>query len=271
MKKILVATDFSEVSLNAAKYAADMASVINASLYLLHVNQIVIPYGEIAVLAGVEDMENAEKEMKKFRETLMTMTDNKLKIETEVRMGVFLDELQTACEYVTPYAVVVGSQGTSASERLLFGRHAVNAMKQLAWPIITVPPGAKFSDVKKIGLACDLKNVVDTVPVDEIKTLLHDFNAELHVLNTGKKDVYDNDIVFQSGLFQEMMNGLVPDYHFISSEDIDDGILDFVEKNHIDLLIVLPKRHSLLDKLIHKSHTKQLVLHSHVPVMALHQ
>jgi len=34
---------------------------------------------------------------------------------------------------------------------------------------------------------------------------------------------------------------------------------------------VLPKRHGLLDKLIHKSHTKQLVLHSHVPVMAFHQ
>jgi len=47
--------------------------------------------------------------------------------------------------------------------------------------------------------------------------------------------------------------------------------MDFEEKNKIDLLIVLPRRHNLLGSIFHKSHTKQLVLHSHVPVMALHQ
>lgn len=270
MKKILVATDFSDVSLNAAKYAADMALVINADLYLLYVNQIMIPYGEVAVLANAGDMEIAEKEMNEFKKLLLDITGNKLNIETEVRMGIFYDELTSTCEYVKPYTVVIGSQSSSAGDRLLFGRHAINVMKNLPWPVITVPPGVKFASLKKIGLACDFKNVVDTVPVDEIKRLLQDLKSELHVLNTGKKDVYDADIVFQSGLFQEEMNGLIPEYHFISSDNVDDGILDFVQQNHIDLLLVLPKRHSLLDKIIHKSHTKQLVLHSHVPLMALH-
>ena len=67
-----------------------------------------------------------------------------------------------------------------------------------------------------------------------------------------------------------MLVSLKPNYHFITDKDTDEGIIDFAEKNHIDLLIVLPKRHGLLDKLIYKSHTKQLVMHSHVPVMALH-
>ncbi|MBK8520712.1 MAG: universal stress protein [Chitinophagaceae bacterium] len=42
-------------------------------------------------------------------------------------------------------------------------------------------------------------------------------------------------------------------------------------KNQIDLLVVMPHRHNLLSGLFHKSHTKQLVLHSHVPVMSIHQ
>ena len=92
----------------------------------------------------------------------------------------------------------------------------------------------------------------------------------MHILNTGKKEVFKPELVFESGLLQEMLAGLKPNYHFITNKDIDEGIIDFAEKNHIDLLIVLPKRHGLLDKLVHRSHTKQLVLHSHVPVMALH-
>jgi nucleotide-binding universal stress UspA family protein len=68
----------------------------------------------------------------------------------------------------------------------------------------------------------------------------------------------------------EMLGPVTPKYHFITSENIDEGIIDFAETNNIDLLIVLPKRHTLLDKLLHKSLTTQLVLHSHVPVMAFH-
>ena len=100
--------------------------------------------------------------------------------------------------------------------------------------------------------------------------LVNDFDAKLHILNTGKRKEFKPELVFESGLLQEMLGALNPEYHFITSGNTDEGILNFAEKNKIDLLIVLPKRHSLLEKLVHKSHTKQFVLHSHVPVMALH-
>jgi hypothetical protein len=186
-------------------------------------------------------------------------------------MGSFFAELKDVCKSVTPYAVVMGSQGTTAAEHLFFGSNTVYTMKHLAWPVITVPEGVIFSSIKRIGLACDFKNVVDTMPVNEIKRLVHDFKAELHILNTGSEKEFKPGVVFESGLVQEMLGTLKPDYHFITNENTDLGIIDFAEKNHIDLLIVFPKRHNLFDKIMHKSHTKQLVLHSYVPVMALHQ
>ncbi|MGZ8518360.1 MAG: universal stress protein, partial [Chitinophagaceae bacterium] len=110
----------------------------------------------------------------------------------------------------------------------------------------------------------------DTIPVNEVKTLVEDFSAELHILNTGKKKEFEPELVFESGMLQEMLGSLKPEYHFITSDNTDDAILDFAEKNKIDLLVVLPKRHGLFDRLVHKSHTSKFVLHSHVPVMALH-
>lgn len=271
MKKILVATDFSPAALNATNYAADMALAINADIILFHVYQIPVSYSEIPVVVNVEEMmQNAEQAINGVKEQLSQKTGGKLNIATEVKTGIFFPELKTVCERIRPYSVVMGSQGRTAAERLFFGSQAVYAMKNLMWPLITVPPEARFSFFKKVGLACDFEKVIDTTPVDEIKMLVNDFHAELHILNTGKEKEFKPEMVFESGLLQEMLVSLKPNYHFITGKDTDEGIIDFAEKNHIDLLIVLPKRHGLLDKLIYKSHTKQLVMHSHVPVMALH-
>ena len=272
MKTILVATDFSPAALNAVNYATEMALAINADMLLLHVYHIPINYSDIPVSVNEDEMmQDAENALNELKEKLTRKTGGKLNIETEFRMGIFFRELRTVCKHKKPYTVVMGSQGTTAAQRLFFGGHTVYAMKHLMWPLITVPLEAKFSTAKKIGLACDFDKVVDTTPADEIKMLVNDFDAELHVLNSRKKEVFKPEFIFESGLLQEMLDVLKPNYHFITNENTDEGIMDFAEKNHIDLLVVLPKRHGLLDKLIHKSHTEQLVLHSNVPVMALHQ
>ena len=272
MKTILAATDFSPAASNAVGYAADMAMAINARLYLLHVYQIPVSFSELPVSVNLEDMiHDAEKEMEKLAEQLSRKTEGKLNIHSEVRMGVFFPELKTVCQQISPYAVVMGSQGKTATTRFFFGEHAVYAMKHLHWPLITVPPEAGFHSIKKIGLACDFDKVMETIPIDEIKGLVADFQAQLHILNTGKKEIFEPGVVFESVLLQEMLDNLKPSYHFITLENTDEGILDFTNQHQIDLLIVFPKRHNLMQKLLHKSHTKQLVLHSHVPVMAIHQ
>ena len=273
MKTILVATDFSLSAINAANYAADMALAINADMLLLHVYQIPVSFSEIPVTMTEEYItEDTEKELNKLKEQLIRKSGGKLNIQTEIRMGLyFYQALKTVCEYVKPYIVVMGSQGTTGSEHMFFGSHTVYAMKYLLWPLITVPPGSTFSSIKKIGLASDFDKVVSTTLFDDIKTLVNDFNAELHILNTAKKQVFNPDAEFESDLLEVMLVPLQPGYHFITNENVHEGIMDFAEKNHIDLLIVLPRHYGLLDNLFHKNHTKQLVLHCHVPVMALHQ
>jgi nucleotide-binding universal stress UspA family protein len=272
MKTILVATDFSSSALNAARYAADMAFAINADILLLHVYQITVSYGESSIaMSKEESREAAEININELKERLFLKTCGQLNIETEVRPGTFYHELKAVCDRIKPYAVVMGSQGKTAPERFFFGSHTVHAMKHLTWPLISVPPGTIFSSVKKICLACDFSKVVETVPYDQIKTLVTDFNAELYVINTGKKQAYNPDIIFEYGLLEEMLRPLRPHYQIIPDGNIDEGIINFAEKNYIDLLVVIPKQHDLLDKLIHKSYTRQLVLHSHVPVVALHK
>ena len=117
-----------------------MALAIHADMLLLHINQIPVSYSEIPVTVNEEDMmQSAERDINKLKEQLTRKTNGKLNIATEVRMGVFFQELKAVCKRIKPYTVVMGSQGTTAAERLLFGGHTVYAMKHLMLPLITVP------------------------------------------------------------------------------------------------------------------------------------
>jgi nucleotide-binding universal stress UspA family protein len=272
METIIAATDFSSAATNAVNYAADMAIAINANLLLFHSYELPIGYMEVPAAANIDDLQRlAEAEINRCRQQIHERTNNKLSITAEVRMGTFFQELNAVCKRVQPYTVVMGSQGTTAAERLLFGNHAIYAMKHLEWPLVTVSPEAKFSSIKKIGLACDFEKVAGTTPIEEIKALVNDFNAELHVINTGRWDIYNPDTAFGSGMLKKMLDPIKPECHFIYDENTDEAIMNFVDKNKIDLLVVLPKRHGLTERILHKSHTKQMILHSHIPVMSLHQ
>jgi nucleotide-binding universal stress UspA family protein len=275
MKTIIVPTDFSAQAKNAAYYAAEMAVEIDASLSLLHVYQPPMSFSEVPVPA--EDInamiKDAEEKIDRLKGELLSKTMGNIKIYAEVKTGTIVTEIEAFCKSVKPYAVIMGTQGTGAVERFFFGSNTLAAMRRLDWPLIVVPPGAKFAAITKVGLACDFRKVVETTPVEEIKSLIKDFHAELHVLHVSREagDAFKPEVVEESGLLQEMLEEVHPQYHFIGKEDVDEALNEFAVKNKLDLLIVIPKSHNILDRLVHKSHSKQLALHSQVPIMSVHE
>jgi nucleotide-binding universal stress UspA family protein len=114
--------------------------------------------------------------------------------------------------------------------------------------------------------------VIKTTPADMIKKITGEFNATLHVLNTDYHNKhFSPGTPEQSALLHTMLEEVKPVYHFIEHKDIEDGINEFAEKNNLDLVIVIPKKHKLLEGLFRPGTTKQLVFESHVPVMCVHE
>jgi nucleotide-binding universal stress UspA family protein len=154
MKTIVVPIDFSPISLNAASYAGEMARSINADLSLLHICLLPVAHSEVPYpLENMDSlMTDAEKEIQRVKNDLLLKTGGKVKIDADVRMATTVTgELTNYCSLRKPYAVVMGTQGNSAVERIFFGSNTINAMKHLAWPVIVVPPEAKFTRIKKLA------------------------------------------------------------------------------------------------------------------------
>lgn len=270
MKTVILATDFSPSALNAANYAADLATSLEGELLLMHTNHLFESHAEMPSPATQSELErDANAGIQELKNNLKRKYGN-LNIKTKVGSGPLIKELKHLTEEIKPYCVVMGSQGASVADYRIFGSQTVQVMKQASWPVIAVPNGTRFKTFKKIGIACDLKNGIDHIPADYIKNLVHDFNASLHILNSTDEPDKQSEIIQEASALMDLLSPVNHEFHFINNSDNDKGIIDFTEENNVDLLIVLPKKHTLFDKLTHKSHTQQIALQLQVPVMALH-
>jgi nucleotide-binding universal stress UspA family protein len=274
MKTIIVPTDFSPASINAMNYAANLASSIGASVILFHAYQVPVAFSEVPVVTiSMEEMKKiSDEKIQELKHNLEHISSGKLKIYAESRLGDTIDELENYCKAINPFAVVMGTRGAGAIERIFLGSNTLSAVKHLNWPVIIIPPGATFRPIHKIGFTCDFQHVVETTPVQIIKDLCEIFNAELLVLNVDYNNKhFKPDVPEQSLLLHNMLEKLNPSYHFIDNPNVEEGIHSFAETHGIDLIITIPKKHKLLEGLFQKSHTRELAFHSHIPILAIHE
>lgn len=272
MKLILVPTDFSPLADNALKYGMDLASAMGSSLMIVHVYQIPISYSEVPLITvSLEEIKKASEErLAELKHNIETITAGKLVVYTESRLGDVADEVNKIAKTLQPFTIVMGSRGVTGAGRFFLGSNSLAVIGKTRIPVIVVPPGGKFSPYKKIGLTTDFKEVVDKTPVVPIRALVNFFNAELHVLHVDyKQRNFTPDIPQQSLNLDMLLSGMNPTYDFIENKNVNEGINDFAEKNNIDLIVMLPQKHSFLESLFEKSVTRELLHHTHIPVMCI--
>ena len=278
MKTLVVPTDFSSVSVNALNYAVDMAQAINAGIVLLHVYNVPVaftdgPVSPVTVVSVEEVKRTAEERLQEIKKNLVTVTSGQIEIFTEARLGDIIDELGQLCKSVEPLAIVMGSHGATGVERMIMGSTTLTAIRHLKCPVIVIPPGTTYHGIKRIGLACDFDNIVQSTPVEYIKNIVREFGADLYVLNVKDKNE-ESDVTestMETAYLDAVLEEIRPTYVQLTGKDVVDGINGFAEHNNLDLVMVIPKKHRFIESLFHKSQSRELITHSHIPIVSIHE
>jgi nucleotide-binding universal stress UspA family protein len=272
MKTIIIPTDFTPGCFNALHYGIELARTTGAGIMLFHAYQVPANAAETSIIVlSVEDLESdAKKKMAKLLEQTKHISFPDLEISSEIRLGEPSHELKSLCKTITPFAVVLSSRSASPGHTF-YGSTTVQIIKNLTVPVITIPPGINYGHgIKKIGLACDFKDVKESTPAETIRSFVKIFGASLHVMNVAQQKEDAERTTTERELLHTLLEDLNPEYHSLKHEDVEDGINEFAEKNNFDLLIVIPKKHSLLEGIFRSSSTRQFVYQSHIPVMCIH-
>lgn len=274
MKMIIAPVDFSAQSENAAIFAGSLAEFYGARLILYHTYEIMIPLSEYAYpVVSIAEMQNAaDYELDLYKNKVQAKLKRQIDIEIIAENNTLEEGLKKLCDEKKPDLVVIGLSGKNALTRLIVGSNTIKTIHHLTYPVLVVPPKAEFLPVRKIGFACDYKEVIETTPTGLIKKFVRDFNAELHVMNIDNTGGHiPAETITESAYISELLNDCKPEYHIISSADVTTGINWFAEKTKLDWLVVIPKKHKLMEKMFNRSQTKDLIYHSHLPVLCIHE
>lgn len=272
MATIIAATDYTDVATNAVHYSCDMASALNSQVVVLHAYTIPVAFHEnpMPVISLEESKSIAESQMTVLTDDLAEKYPG-LTITGRVIYGDVTDNLK---EYISKYNAWMVVVGNSSAEDTGFwlGSNLLSTLRHLQCPVLAVPSNYHYRKVKKIAFACDMNNISKHLPADKLSALVSRLDSELHVLNVDNKDRhFSTEKPAAYAQLEEMLHSANPSFHHIEHEDVDKGIQQYLETSDMDWLVVVPHKHNFFESLFHKSHTKVIVRHANIPLLALHE
>lgn len=272
MRPVITATDFSEVATNAVQYACLMAAQYNLPVIVLHAYIIPVAFHEnpMPVISLEESKSIAESQLKALTEDLFKQYPQ-LSITGKVVYGDVTDNLKEIVVENNAWMVVVGNSSADDSGFWL-GSNLLSTLRHISCPVLAVPAAYQYKTIEKIAFACDLNNISNLLPAADMVALVSQANASLHVINVDHENKnFDAETSFEYASLHESLKAIAPVYHNVDSADIDQALQTFVTEKSMDWLIVIPHKHTFFESLFHKSQTKAIVRHAHIPIVALHE
>jgi nucleotide-binding universal stress UspA family protein len=273
MPKILVPIDFSPTSLNAAIYASHFGKAISASKVTLLsvVSESITGDDGTPISGGTYERDQAViHQLEELQVSLYEMTGVPTSIE--LKAG---DFAHLVAEYMANHTfdfMVIGVTGSSALEQVFGTSNAVEVIARTATPVLIVPPEANYHKIENVALAVELHHMDELIPMDDLDRWLHWLQPKVHIAHVNKSSNANLTASERSELdkLKERFILFHPREYLLEEGDSFTGALnDMAEKHRIDLLVTFPQRHSFFNMLFRTSHTKRLVFHSKVPVLAL--
>lgn len=261
MKTVIVPIDFSETSFNAARYAAQLLTG---------------HYGVDMILYHMYEKEShasqANQDLEKLKKDLLKNGIVKISIYSE-KGDDLIDELEKLARHREADLIIMGITGRSSIAQLFVGSNTIKMVEKKVCPILIIPPNAEYKDVKNVLLTSDMQNVGVTTPTVPIKRVLKTFHPNLHIINVNSEHYVALTEEYQNerARLKEIFADFNPEFYFLGWYDVDEAINRFAHDKKIDFIIIIPREHSLLDKMFGHSHTKKLAYHSDIPVLAVHE
>ncbi len=274
ISKILIPTDFSTVANNALQYAIQLAKKTNASIHLLHVNNI--PIMDASFPNEVYQTYTAEIEdfAKNSFENLENLYLNKsnLQFDKHTAYGFVNDEIQEFAKNNKIDLIVLGTTGASGIQEILIGSNAASVVAKAEIPVLVIPPTSTFTDIKKIVYASDF-NEPEFPSVSRLAFFANLYEAEVNVLHI--KSFADNLFDAEHNFFSRNKENVEVNRWKIvklpEGESIIDSINNFVETEHPNLIVMAKHNRSFFDRLFHRSLSKQMAYHTKIPLLVLNK
>lgn len=259
MKKILLPTDFSENAHNAAKYAMDFFGHQETRYYLYHVHD----------LNTLQDIvfDDIEKKLKQELDQFnQTYHDQIITIETETGSGSIVKNILAYSKQIDADFIVMGTEG--ASRPKWFGSNTVEVLLHANCPVIAVPNGVEYRKPEKVLLPLDLKIGLPKSDFELVYNEIKSNTPFIHIITI----IDHNESIFSDFIADELkayLGDIRYAFTFSNHKNIAEGVAEYARKIDPDLLLLFPRKRTVLQYLLNKSVSKRIAHMSKIPLFSM--
>lgn len=279
MRKILFPTDFSNAANNAFVYALHLAKEMDASLYVL--NTYMQPVLS-ATHAGQPELvpevyENYElhqfENFKKHTADLHQMADDynlsSVPLTFLFEEGTVVVNAQRIIESEGIHLIVMGTNRADGVIDKIFGSNTLGVIRGVKIPVLSVPKEAKYDGIKEI-LFTTLFREKDEAALRHILEIADKFAVKVkcaHVLKDKNLDIIAMTDRWQKIFPQDNLEFVLLDM----DQSIEHTLNKYIEQHRVDLLCVVKRNKSLLERLFKSSMSNRLRMHANTATLVLQE
>jgi nucleotide-binding universal stress UspA family protein len=284
MKKLIVPVDFSANSLNALRFALDVAVKNKLEVVVIHQLSLLeitsdTTFTGFYIPVATDQIGFAEKELERFvKKALLPFKGKGAEklIHSEVVPGAgAADIILQMTQKHKADMVIMGTTGASGLKRIFIGSVAARIVEKSKVPVLVVPRTYRRKPLTKIGYASDLAHAEKELAVLQPIAALLGVEIEMfHVEPTFPTSKYflafkaDKQVTeIKSRLKLKSL-----DYQLVKTKfdnDFYGGVHKYVRRSKPGILAMFSHKRSWIGSLIEPSRSKGLAYHTEVPVISI--
>jgi nucleotide-binding universal stress UspA family protein len=270
MKTILIATDFSAASRNAAVYGLALARAFETKVILFSSYfELPVPVTDIPVVMTPKDMKKHVQELL-VQEEMIINTGSRVTVETVCSEGPSADMILKVAKEKDAGLIILGMKEGGKAVRRVLGNTVTALASKTAVPLVIVPEGVQYSNITSIALAneSDLEPDADEHLLDSLREIASRFHSKIYLVRVaGNRVKAAYESAHRPLTLIRMIESLDPSYGSIEGNSVPTALNHFIEGHQVKMLAMLPHMHSLFGKLFVRSTTRAMIFASNIPLL----
>jgi len=276
MKRILVPTDFSKISIIALEVACEIAKKGGAEVIALHVVEEagsdsfrvtgeVVPSNFEDRLYTLKLLEKAKKQLEKL---VMDPKFASIKLDGELRLGNPFHGMNAIITEQKVDLVVMGTRGLSRLQEMIIGSNTEKVVRHSKVPVLSVHRKPAKVNFKNIVYATAMSK--DEEKFSKVVKAAQDmYNAKIHLVRINTPGDFQRDRVAKDYMEKfakklGLKNYTVNIYNDITEEE---GIIYFAESINADLIAMATHGRTGFAHVLAGSIAEEVVSHAKRPVL----
>lgn len=276
MKAILLPTDFSKNSINAINYAITMFKEVKCNFYLLNVQKAssFISDDMMVVSSSATIYNTILDAAKKSISNIIykiekTHNNSKHQFHSIVDYDNFIDSINQVSKNQEIDLIIMGTKGASGLEKIVFGSNTVRVIQRCNIPVLAIPNNCTYKSISKVAFATTNSkefNIEELNPLNEILILKNSVLDILHLADQNHLayDAFDN-LDFFNIYFKKAKHEFID----TTSNDIFNAVSTYINKNKVNMLVMMNKKHSFLQRLFTRHNVETFAFNIDIPFLVL--